>query len=81
LHSHMLLFSNKNRETITRIWSNYLMDEKPNKHIFVVHSQCRNRTFFWVDLNGMHVVAYFQYRSSIFGWCVHDLDFKSMTSL
>jgi hypothetical protein len=38
LHSHMLLFSNKNRETITRIWSNYLMDEKPNKHIFVVHS-------------------------------------------
>jgi hypothetical protein len=36
---------------------------------------------FWMDLNGGHVVAYFQYRSIIFGWSVHDLDFKSMTSL
>jgi hypothetical protein len=37
--------------------------------------------YFWVDLNGKHVVVYFQGRSSIFGWSVHDLDFKSMTSL
>jgi hypothetical protein len=39
----------------------------------VVHSQGRNRTFL-VDLSGKHVVAYFQGRSSIFGWSVHDLD-------
>jgi len=35
----------------------------------------------WVDLNGRHVVTYFQCTSNIFGWSVGDLDFQSMTSL
>jgi hypothetical protein len=31
-----------------------------------------------VDLNGKHVVVYFQGRSSIFGWSARDLDLGSM---
>jgi hypothetical protein len=46
----------------------------------VVHSQGRNRTFL-VDLNGKHVDAYFQGRSSIFGWSAHDLVLGSMMNL
>jgi hypothetical protein len=46
----------------------------------VVHSRGRNRTFL-VDLSGKHVVAYFQGRSSIFGWSAHDLDLGSMMNL
>jgi hypothetical protein len=53
---------------------------KWEKGIFlVVHSQGRNRIFL-VDLSGKHV-AYFQGRSSIFGWSVHDLDLGSMMNL
>ena len=32
-------------EITTRTWSIYLVDGKPNKHVFDVHSQCRSRTF------------------------------------
>jgi hypothetical protein len=47
---------------------------------FVVHSQGRNRIFL-VDLSGKHVVAYFQGRSSIIRWSVHDLDLGSIMNL
>jgi hypothetical protein len=56
------------------------MGEKPNKHVFCVHPHV-GVEHFWVDLDGRHVFAYSQCRSSRYMWCVCDLDFKSMTIL
>jgi hypothetical protein len=54
---------------------------KWKREIFlVVHSQGWN-IIFLVDLNGRHVVAYFQGRSSIFGWRARDLGLRSMMNL
>jgi O-antigen ligase len=50
------------REIFARTWNIY-----PNKHFFGVGVE-----HFWVD--GKHVVAYPQYRSSRYMWSVHDLD-------
>jgi hypothetical protein len=39
-----------------------------DRNIFAVHSQCKSRTIFWVDLNEIYVDSYFQGRSRIYGW-------------
>jgi hypothetical protein len=67
-------------EISIRIWSIYLVEEKPNKHVFVFTPSV-GVEHFWVVLDGRHVFAYFQCRSSRYMWCVRDLDFKSMTNL
>jgi hypothetical protein len=41
-------------EIVTRTWSIYLVDEKPNKHVFVFTPSV-GVEHFWVDLNGKHV--------------------------
>ena len=56
------------------------MDGKPIKHVFVFIPSVGVK-YFWVDLDGRHIFAYFQCRSNWYMWCVHDLDFKSMTNL
>ena len=60
------------REVFTRTWSIY-----PNKHIFVSNPNV-GEEHFWVD--GKHVVAYSQCRSSKYMWSVRDLDPESMIS-
>jgi hypothetical protein len=42
------------REISIRTWSIYLVDKKPNKHIFVFTPSI-GVEYFWVDLNEMHV--------------------------
>ena len=42
------------REIATRTWSIYLVDRKPNKHVFVFTLSV-GVEYFWVDLNGRHV--------------------------
>jgi hypothetical protein len=37
----------------TRTWSIYLVDGKPNKHIFLVFTPSVGVKYFWVDLDGM----------------------------
>ena len=58
------------------------MDEKPIKHIFVFTPSVGVKHF-WVDLNGKHVFVPTPSVGvmHICGWCVRDLDFKSMTNL
>jgi hypothetical protein len=43
-----------------------------NRNIFAVHSQCKSRTIFWVDLDRIYVDSYFQGRSRIYGWMYMD---------
>ena len=53
----MPLFCNKTlREISTRTWSIYLVDEKPNKHIFVFTPSVGVEHFL-VGLDGKHVFA------------------------
>ena len=70
----LLRDSNKNLE--------HLFGGYPTKHVFGVYSQCRSETFFggsgW---NGMLLRLPLVQEQCIFGWCVRDLDFKSMTNL
>jgi len=49
--------------------------------IFLVLTHSVGVEYFWVELNRKHVDAYFQGRSSIYGWSVRDPDFNCMTSL
>jgi hypothetical protein len=57
-----------------------LVDGKPDKHVFIFTPSVGVEHFL-VDLDGRHVFAYSQCRSSRYLWCVCDLDFKSMTNL
>ena len=62
----MSLFCNKTlREISTKTWSNYLVDGKPIKHVFV-HSQCRSRTFLSESRWKACFCAYSQCRSSAY---------------
>ena len=61
----LLLQLKLSREVFTRIWS-----ISPNKPIFVSIPS--------VGMDGKHVFAYSQCRSSRYMWCVHDLDLESM---
>ena len=74
LHSPCLFYCNWNfsRETFTRTWSIY-----PNNHIFVYIPNIWVEHF-WVD--GKHVFAYSQCRSSTYMCSVRDLDLESMIS-
>ena len=70
----LLRDSNKNLE--------HLFGGYPIKNFFGVYSQCRSKTFLggsrWnVMLLRLPPVQ----EQCIFGWCVRDLDFKSMTNL
>ena len=67
-------------EIATRTWSIYLVDGKPNKHIFGFTPSVGAEHF----LGGSKwkaCFAYSQCRSSRYMWYVHDLNFKSMTNL
>ena len=70
----LLRDSNKNLE--------HLFGGKSYEHVFGVYSQCRSETFLggsrWV---GMLVHLPPVQEQYICGWCVCDLDFKSMTNL
>ena len=63
----MPLFCNKTlRVTSTRTWSIYLVDGKPNKHVFVFTPNVEVK-YFWVDQDGMACFcAYPQCRSSAY---------------
>ena len=75
----MSLFCNRTlREISTRTLSIYLVDKKPNNHVFVFTPSVGVK-YFWVDLDERHVFA--PTPSVGYGWCVHNLDFKSMTNL
>ena len=75
----MSLFCNRTlREISTRTWSIYLADGKPNKHVFVFTPSVQVK-YFWVDLDERHVFA--PTPCVGYGWCVCNLDFKSMTNL
>ena len=51
----MPLFCNKTlREISIRTWSIYLVDEKPNKHVFGFTLSV-GIEYFWMDLDGRHV--------------------------
>ena len=53
----MSLFRNKTlREIVTRIWSIYLVDRKPIRHVFVFTLSIEVEHF-WVDLDGKHDFA------------------------
>ena len=53
----MPLFCNKTlREISIRTWSIYLVDGKPNKHVFGFTPSV-GVEHFWVDLDGRHVFA------------------------
>ena len=60
------------REIFARTWSIY-----SNKHIFVSIPNV-GVEHFWVD--GKHVFAYSQCRSSTYMWSVRDLDLETMIS-
>ena len=70
----LLRDSNKNLE--------YLFGRYPIGHIFGVHSQCRSKIFLdgsrW---NGIFLRLPPVQEQCICGWCVRDLDFKSMINL
>jgi hypothetical protein len=68
-----------------------LRDSNKNFRVFIwwmndlacscVHPQYRSRTFL-VDLDGRHIFASTPIVAEcICGWCIRDLDFKSMTNL
>ena len=76
----MSLFCNKTLRDSTGIWSIYLVDEKPIKHVFVFTPSVGVEHFL-VDLDGRHVLCTPQCRSSRYMWYVRDLDFKSITNL
>ena len=64
----MSLFCNRTlREISTRTWSIYLVDGKPNKHVFMFTPSVGVKHF-WVDLDGMTCFyAYPQYSSAYVG--------------
>ena len=54
---------------------------KPMKHIFGVFSQCRSlKHFWWIQMESMYLCLPLVQEQYICGWCVRDLDFKSMTT-
>jgi hypothetical protein len=57
------------------------VDGKPSKHIFVFAPNV-GVEYFWVNLDGRLVFAPTPNVGVVHcGWCVCDLDFKSMTNL
>jgi len=64
------LFSNRKIERQYKDLK-HLLNEKPKDMFLLVHSSVRVQ-YFYMDLNKKYVVVYYQCRSNIFEWCVHE---------
>ena len=82
LHSPMPLFCNKTLRDSNKNLEHLFGGCKTYQDVFGVYSQCRSETFLsgskW---NGMFLHLPPMQKQCIFGWCVRDLNFKSMTNL